>query len=266
MSIPRNTPTHIQECPILQYASGHTQARALNIMGARFTGLIGFHSEIGCDAELDAVMTEAKVGQIEIRHSREGGSPAVVRHWWIGEKIDVFPITAGPVATTIGGCLVGGHAQRTAEAGIGLSWPTGGKSRMAVRGLLTLPNGTFVLVQLAVRSTMTGHLLTALLDHERVCVAADGLIDREKHADPVAYHELALALQASKEEVSAGKEETAQIVPLISGHPKEITAKYIRSIWRSSTLQKAAVAAWPAILAWAAGYRSGETNGDSHID
>jgi hypothetical protein len=31
-------------------------------------------------------------------------------------------------------------------------------------------------------------------------------------------------------------------------------------------VHEAAIAAWAGIVAWAAGYRSGETNGDSHME
>jgi hypothetical protein len=213
------------------------------------------------DAALDAALKAAGVAQITIRHQRAGAPPAIVPHWSFGESIRIYPITAGPPATTIGGCL---RTSATAEAGIGLSWPAGEKSRMAVRALIMVGDAP-TLVQLSVRSTMTDHLLAALLDHYRVCEAADKLIKRDQHPEMVAFHELALPLTAGNE-IPAGRGETSQITPLRSDHPAAIEKAYISSCWRKNVVADAALAAWPGIVAWALGYRTGETNGDSHLD
>jgi hypothetical protein len=268
MSIPRNTPQTVQDVPILQWASGHTQARSTP--SARFAPFVGFHSEQGKpapgrgpgDSELDAACAAAGVESIEIRHPRPGGFE-VKPHWSFGEAIRFHPVTAGPPATTISGCLR--LADQTAAAGIGLLWQPGEKSRLAVRGLL-LVDGVPFLVQLSVRSTMTGFLLAALLDHYRVCDTADSIIDRGKHPEMVALHELALPLVAGPEQAAGKGETTAQITPLISGHPAELDRAYVSSCWRSKAIHEAALASWPGLVVWAAGYRSGETNGDSHLD
>jgi len=259
MTIARNTPQTIQDCPILQYASGHTEALLPGL--SRFQGFVGFHTEAGKDAALDAALKAAGVQQITIRHPRAGAAPAIVPHWSFGEAIRFYPITGGPPATTISACLRSGA---TAEAGIGLSWPAGEKSRLAVRGLIMVGDAP-VLVQLSVRSTMTDHLLAALLDHYRVCAAADALIKREQHPEIVAFHELALPLSAGAE-IPAGRGETAQIAPLRSDHPADVSKAYISSCWRKNAVQDAALAAWPGIVAWSLGYKSGETNGDSSLE
>lgn len=259
MTIARNTPQSIQDCPILQYASGHTEARMEGL--GRFQGLVGFHLEANKDSALDAALSAAGVAQITIRHPRAGGQPVIVPHWSFGESLRLYPITAGPPATTISGCLRSGA---TAEAGIGLSWQAGERSRMAVRALIMAADSP-ILIQLSVKSTMTDHLLAALLDHYRVCASADALIKRDQHPELVAFHELALPLIAGKE-IPAGRGETAQIAPLRSDHPAEISKAYITSCWRKNAVQDAALAAWPGIVAWAMGYRSGETNGDSHLE
>lgn len=252
--IGRNVPQTVQDCPILQYANGLTKAK-LPGMG-RFQGLTGFHAEQGKDADLDAACAAANVAPITIRHMAGNES----QQWYFGESLRFYPITSGPPATTISACL---KTPATADAGIGLAWPAGERSRMAVRGLILLDQAP-VLLQLSVRSTMTGYLLAALLDHFRVCVLADNLIKREQHPDPVAFHELALPLTAGAE-VSAGKGETAQIAPLQSDHPSDVQKAYITSCWRKNAVHEAALAAWPGIVAWAAGYGVGETNGDSHL-
>ena len=73
------------------------------------------------------------------------------------------------------------------------------------------------LVQLSCRSRMTDVLLGALLDHGRVCEAADSLVDRTKHPEVVTYHEIALPLGPAEEE-EWGKGDTATVVPFRSTH------------------------------------------------
>jgi hypothetical protein len=258
--IPRNTPQTVQDVPVLQWASGHTQARSTP--SARFAPFVGFHAERGKDVDLDSALSALGIESIEIRHPRPGGSE-IKAHWPLGEQLYFHPITAGPPATTISGCLR--LADQTAAAGIGLLWRDGEKSRLAVRGLVTIGEAS-ILMQLSVRSTMTGFLLAALLDHYRVCDTADSIIDRAKHPEMVMFHELTLLLRSGTEQ-SAGKgETTAQITPLVSLHLAELERGYIMSLWRKAQVHEAALAAWPGIVAWAAGYRSGETNGDSHLE
>src|SRR5262245_35759754 len=121
--IPRNTPQTVQDVPILQWASGRTEARP--ITGGRFAGFVGFHSEAGKDADLDAACSVAGVAQMHLRHPRPSGTPAIVTHWAFGEQLRFHPITAGPPATTISGCLR--LSEQTAAAGLGLAWPAGEK-------------------------------------------------------------------------------------------------------------------------------------------
>lgn len=256
----RNTPQTIQDVPILQWANGRSEARPIG--AGRFAGFVGFHVEIGKDESFDRACHAAGVARCEIRHQRPGGTE-IKPHWSLGEQIVLYPITAGPVATTIAGCVQ--QAAATAAAGIGLAWPSGEKSRMALRCLIGVGD-TWQLVQLSARSTATDRLLAALLDHYRACAAADSLIDRARHPEPVQFHELALPLIAGAEQTAGKGEDTAQVVPFVSAHPRDLDRAYISSCWRKSAIHEAALAAWPGIVAWAAGYRSGETNGDSHIE
>jgi len=260
--IPRNAPQTVADVPILQWASGRTEARpASGSRFAGFAGFVGFHSEAGKDEALDTACQQGGVARIEIRHPRPSGHQ-IVTHWAFGEQIRFHPITAGPPATTISGCLR--LTEATAAAGLGLAWPTGDKSRLAVRGLI-LVSDTPVLLQLSVKSTMTDYLLSALIDHIRVCETADGLIKREQHPEIVALHELALPFKAGDER-SVGKGETTLITPLVSAHPAEPDKAHITNCWRSKATHEAALHAWEGVQAWAAGYGSGETNGDSHLD
>jgi hypothetical protein len=225
-------------------------ARA-TIGSGRFTPLVGFHIEVGKDEETDALLGAAKVAQIEIKHQRQGGAE-IVRHWFVGERVRLFPITSGPVAPTVAGSLAGRSAAATAAAGIGLRWGQGERSKMAVRGYLDI-DGDKPLVQLSVRSRMTDVLLACLLDHGRVCEVADGLIDRLRHPAVVTYHEIALPLGPAEEQ-EWGKGDTATVVPFKSLHPAEIGADYLRTVWRLDGVHAAAERAWEAVQLWAAEY------------
>jgi hypothetical protein len=129
------------------------------------------------------------------------------------------------------------------------------RSHLALRGFLAGvvdADARPLLVQLGVKSRMTDRLMAALLDHVRVCEAADTLIDRAKHPEVVALHEVLLPLGPG-EEAEFGKADTATVVPIESKHPEEITASYLRGsgVWRSEAIHQAAVAAWDGIQEWA---------------
>lgn len=261
MPIGRNTPAPaIPEAVTLQWANGKSMARPVeNDAGVgRFAGFVGFHIEVGKDAELDALLTAAKHAQVEIRHPRQGAAPDIVRHWALGETIFFLPITAGPPAPTIGGCLSNGFAKKTADAGVGLRWGANERSKLAVRGfVLSLWTAGYKRpVQLAVRSRMTDRLLAALLDHVRVAIAADNLVDRAKHPAVVSPAELWLPLGAG-EEAEFGKGDTATVTPLVSLHEAEITSEYLRSRWRTNEQYDATEAAWRGVQQWAADYAVG---------
>ncbi|WP_298819475.1 hypothetical protein [Chloroflexus sp.] len=249
--IGRNRVHVITEAITLQYANGKSVARLVG--GKRFSPYIGFHIEIGRDDELDARLKAAQIAQIEIKHQRQGGAE-VIRHWALGETIRFYPVTSGPVATTVASSL-GRNAAATAAAGIGLRWGSNDRSRMAVRGYLDLlvQLDLVRLVQLSVRSRMSDVLLTALLDHGRVCEQADHLIDRAQHPDLVTFHELALPLGPGEEE-EWGKGETTTVVPFKSLHPAEIDRDYVQQHWRPDSVHRAALRDWDGIQAWANSY------------
>jgi hypothetical protein len=251
--IGRNRVQAVSEAATLQYANGKSVARA-TLGSGRFAPYVGFHVEVGKDVELDEAMRAAKVAQIEIKHQRQGGAE-IVRHWGLGETIRFYPVTSGPVAPTVAGSLSGRNARLTAEAGIGIRWGQGERSKVALRGYLdTLVRVGYVrLLQLSVRSRMTDVLLGALLDHMRVCEAADSLVDRTRHSEVVTFHEVALPLGPGEEQ-EWGKGDTATVVPFKSVHPAEVDAEYLRGLWRPDTVHAAAYRDWESIQLWAQEY------------
>jgi hypothetical protein len=258
MSIGRNKVNTIPAAATIQWANGKTQYRAATGNG-RFGALVGFHVEAGKDADFDALMGELSTPRIEIKHMRQGAQPVIVPHWFLGEELRFFPISSGPVAPTVAGSLAGPNARETSEAGIGLRWGNGERSKLAIRGYIEL-TGPEALVQLSVRSRMTDELLKALVDHVRVCEAADQLIDRTRHPDVVSLHEIALPLGPG-EEREFGRGDTATVTPLASQHSQEIDANYLRGVWRPDAVHTAALRAWDGVVAWARDYAAGRTEG-----
>ncbi|MEI6775916.1 MAG: hypothetical protein WCK70_03350 [Chloroflexales bacterium] len=251
--IGRNTVQAVQEAATLQYANGKSVARQ-TLGSGRFTPLVGFHLEVGKAADVDEAMRAASVAQIEIKHQRQGGAE-IVRHWFLGESVRLYPVTSGPVAPTVAGSLSGRNAERTSEAGIGMRWGTNERSKMAIRGYLDVlvQAGSLQLIQLSVRSRMTDILLGTLIDHGRVCEAADNLIDRSRHPEVVTYHEVALPLGPADEQ-EWGKGDTATVVPFKSLHPAAIDAAYLRGVWRPDSVQATAFRDWERIQLWAQEY------------
>lgn len=249
MSIGRNTVRAVAEASTLQWSNGKTQARPAGV--GRFGPHVGFHIEVGRDEELDRALHSLGTRVIEIKHQRSGGAE-VVKHWDMGETVRLHVITSGPVASTAAQSVA--QARDTAEAGIGLRWAQGERSRLAVRGYLDILGPEF-LIQFAVRSRMTDELLKALVEHGRVCEAADSLVDRGCHPELVTFHEIALPLGPG-EETEWGKGDTATVVPFVSLHPAEIDAEYLRGVWRHDSVHAAALRAWEGVQHWAREYRT----------
>ena len=251
--IGRNQPRpNVPDAVILQWANGMTVARDAG-SNARFTSFIGFYLEFGKDPALDDLLTAARTPQVEIKHRRREGHE-IVRHWSLGETLDLLPITSGPVASTVAASLANGAAAETAAAGIGVRWGRGEgeRSKLAIRGFVQSlwATGYRRSVQLSTRSRMTDHLLAALLDHSRAAVAADAAVDRTRHPDPVSPAELWLPL-GSGAETEFGSHTTATVTPLVSRHPEDLTIEYIRSCWRPADVWESTTAAWAGVQAWA---------------
>lgn len=254
--IGRNVPLpEIPDAVTLQWANGKTIARPAGSK-ARFAAHIGFHIEVGKDAALDELLTGAGYLRIEIKHQRPGGAE-VVEHWDLGASIFFLPITSGPVASSVTASLSNGNAKATADAGIGLRWGRGAgeRSKMAVRGFVKglWDAGYRRPVQLAARSRMTDVLLDVLLDHTRAAERVDNLVDRTRHPALVSPAELWLPLTPGNE-TEFGTGDTATVTPFASGHPAELDAEYLRTIWAGPAVFKAAGDVWGLTKAWALDY------------
>lgn len=244
----------VSDAPIIQWNNGRMEVRLNPGQGRFLNNAPGFFSEVGKDQLFDEFCATAELSQIEIRHPRSTGAPAVVLHWDLGEKLRFYPLTSGPVAPTVAASLSARNHAATIEAGIGIRWGrgTGERSRLALRGYLQVTDRLIFHdpVQISVKSKMTDELLAALVDHVRVCEVADTLIDRNKHPDMVQCFELAMLLGPGAEQVW-GSDVTTMVFPLASEHPATVDRAYIKTLWRYEAMVVRALEDWPAVQEWA---------------
>jgi len=241
------------DAPVLQYANLKTVHRT-TIGNGRFTPLVGFHIEVGKNEEVDRAFHDLKVQVIEIKHQRPGGSE-IIRHWFLGERIAIYPVTSGPVAKTMTACMSGKNRQLMIEAGLGVRWPKGEKSSLSMRVYLKKLTdvGVYVLFLMSVRSKMTDVLLGILDQHATICEA----LDTEEYK--LLFPDFALPLGAGDEE-DWGKGETTTVVPFKCLHPEpgKLTEKYIDAGWRSDQVAAEVVEHWPEVVTWAEIYSTVE--------
>lgn len=253
---PRNTPRADTRLPLVQYANGLVKSDQAG--GRIVPGLTGFHIEIGkYGDDFDRAMHEAGTQRIKISHL--GGS-APVQHWYLGDTLAFWPLTAGPVSKTIPGCMKGRAYDDTCNAGIGLIWPKfdarggQGKSKLALQGYIKAGSMLHRVI-ISVHSTMTDKLLAALVQHYEVLKLADGLLPNRAD-DPVAFYELALMLRVEDNAKAAGKGSlTTEIYNMACAHPTAPDVEYLRSIWRPKNIVDMAAAHWDECVDWAWQFR-----------
>jgi hypothetical protein len=247
------------DAPLVQWANGRVEARHA-AANQRFLPLVGWHIESGKYPEIDAFGHASGWTQLDIRHQRPGGTAEIVAHWFLGEVVWFYPLTEGPVTTTVAAACSPFHRAATIAAGIGVCWTGGsdGRSRLALRGYLAVPRAEAGvdllpdLVQITVRSHMSDALLRALIDHVRVCEFADTLIDRARHPEPVLLWEVALPLGPGPEAVW-GKTATTTVIPIVSQHPPgEVDLAHLRRMWRPHEVAARAARDWTQVPVWAA--------------
>ena len=217
----RNKLITVSDALPLQWANGKAEIRRTPGQGRFVTGEVGWYAEAGKSAEFDGWATKHGLPTMEIRHPRPTGPAEVVTHWNLGERVGFIPISSGPVAESVPASLKGQAIRQTAQAGLGLRWPEGEKSKLAVRGYLVLDVGQRRQVfahamQLTARSTMTDVLMTALVAHTHVCQRAD--IFWKRTEDTVGCFELLLPLGVGPE-VERGKGEKTTITLFACLHP-----------------------------------------------
>jgi hypothetical protein len=145
------------------------------------------------------------------------------------------------------------------------------KSSLAVRGyVFQLVRNRYVFpVQVSMRSRMTDRFLDALHDHLAVCEDADNLVRRAdllsaeldeatlaqwRQQGPLrtfAFYDLLLPLCAGPQTPFKGQGGTSRVRPVLSAHPQDLTADYIRRIWRPSTVLEAIKRDWQTTVIWA---------------
>lgn len=221
----RNTPQTViaADRTPLQWANGRTERLLDN---GRYGSLVGFHVEVGLNRAFDAMAAAATLPKITIRHTRPSGPPSLVVHWSLGEAVRIYPLTYGPLATTITGATE--IADRMAEdAGIVAYWGYGGSYLGFIALIETAAGVCCDPMLVSAKSRQTPHLHDALLAHLEMCKAADAVAGVEV---PCAWIGLPLA---AGNEFPAGGEQTTNIIPVRADYtaaPAEIDAAYLSRI------------------------------------
>lgn len=247
---------------LVQYANGLVRAKRSG--SNRTEMLVGFYSQLNKDEDFDRAAHAAGLERVTIKHMGQNGTSGTeTHHWFLGETLRWYPLTSGPVVTSVRAIL-----QRSADmaaAGIGYRWSDQERrSRMSVAGFLAplLEVGFQEPVRLSVKGLMTQALLDALLSHHTVLLRADEIKQRE-----VGYYELALPLVPGQETSFGSNGASTTVVPLVSGHPAEdqITREYLRGIYRPEALLPLVDKHWDAVVGAAVAYSAsdGYDNGNS---
>jgi len=270
-TLPTRTQAVEVKVPIVQYASGKSEARK---QGEKdFASHVGFYSECGVDDVFDEAMQNAGFLRIDISHPREKGEHEIKRHWDLGTKLGMWPICAGPIAGTASESTLPPYAARTAQAGIKVRWRNN-KSSLAVRGYVfqLVRNGYVFPIQVSMRSRMTDCFLDALHDHLVVCEDADDLVQRAEllaaeldeatmtqwrqqgSLRTFAFYDLLLPLYAGPQTAFKGQGGTSRVRAVLSAHPQDLTANYICRLWRPPTVLEAIQRDWETTVIWAQTY------------
>jgi hypothetical protein len=241
--------------PAIGWGNGLMRARKSS--KERFSEYVGFFVTAGEDHALDKAMEEAGYSTIEAQHPRQGAEPIIKRHWNLGETLEFLPVTMGTPATATSALLR--MKDKAAQAGIGIRWPQGERALVGIIGYIKplAERGYMQPFKIGARSLMVDYVLKALADHTRVCQFADSIVDRQKHPDPVELHEIVWRLGPG-EQTAFGKESTSLVVPIVSMHPAQPDADYIKANYLTSEdIKRKAEVDFSAIQKWANAFNNG---------
>lgn len=268
MKLGRNTPRTEPMVPRVQYFNGLVSGKQPG--QSRFLpGLTGFAIEIGrYGDEIDRAAHGAGLARVDVSHPREGGKAEICAYWYIGEHITLYPLTTGPSVIPMASLVR--HASEAAEAGLGVRWQRG-RSVLAVRCYHPdlIAAGYDGLLQISVSGIMTDYLLRALAHHVGCCAQADALARTKDPDASVDCYELAWPLRAAVESVAFGREQTAQVVPIVSGHPDPVDLTYLRRVYLRNgesepgrTIRAAIHRDWATTQDWAARFGQSDESDD----
>jgi hypothetical protein len=100
--------------------------------------------------------------------------------------------------------------------------------------------------------------MDALVDHRRVCEAADTF--RDNREEEVTFHELVLPLVLGREVEWTSRNpqkggSSTTVYTFASAHPATITKPYVRGMWRKADIHKQAESLFSGIQLWAQRYQ-----------
>lgn len=252
----RNKVVTSVSAPNLQYFKGSKQIEWRQAEGADDkweTGLLGFAIEAyRYGEELDAACEKAGMAQVVVLHTFNQ-KPTEKTYWWFGEDCELYPISTGPMAPTIGGLLK--RHEETIQSGIAVRWPA--EQRVVINGTeevrkgmssiyvrcyerLLLDHGYAKPVQVGIRGPLSVSFLNAFLDHVRVCEIADEMKRKKSGNDDdyVALIELSWKLSHTEKPEAVGKQQTSRVFPFRSLHPDVPDRQYLGGIYIKNGLRK----------------------------
>lgn len=232
---PAHRPQPVVCTPPLQWATGlQTKERTL---------YAGWLIEAGKDADLDDALSRTGFKPVVIKH----GSGNLVTHW-------ALPSVALFVACT----GIQSMAEMRDEAtryGVAFGWRTledGRRQsvlrvRVYVQELLAV--GYTEPLTLTLKSTLTGDLIGALIQHYEVLDAVNPIrASMQKPPIDVPYYAVAIALQAGQEVARGSGGQTKEIAPMVC--VSEPSKAYILSHWCRKPWAMAIEASLDGIVAW----------------
>jgi hypothetical protein len=243
-ALPTASAPPVADLAKLRFSSGYEQGR--RDAKAGFKRFVGWTTEVGKHPEIDAVFEGAGVSTIEIKHPS-----SVEIAWLLGQSIDIFPLCGTPPRGSMLG-LNAAAVQLMGAAGLGAYWAKTEDGRPTSRIMLhcypwiLVENGLYQRCQLSAKGLQCDKLLSALGDHARAVMAARKILGE----DNLSLLHLRLPLGCGEEFQAGRGEKSSPMTPLISRHPRQLTAEYVHENLAPPALIEVGSEEWPSTQDW----------------
>jgi hypothetical protein len=223
------------------------------------------------DAGVDPAFDDA-AAQVGWQRAHKANMQATLTEVWLVPSptaifiaINGLPeIPAGEVAERMVLPMAGAW-QQVAKLGIKARWPEGGRSRLAVQGILAdlVPVGYTTPIPFTVSSNYTKDLATVLYAHNAALDAAEAAAAAAGRSRTFEFWDVAIVMEPGEPEMRGGGVEKAEAVPPVSvplpfrdGEPDldALRARVRQSYekpFQKDAIAAAVTAHWGSIVAWA---------------
>ncbi|MBA3947219.1 MAG: hypothetical protein H0X37_22000 [Herpetosiphonaceae bacterium] len=212
----------------------------------------GLFLDTGLDAALDDAAEAAGWQRGDLPHM-EGTR----EHWLVPTPTPLFVLIDGVPFTKMAALV----RNDVSYAGIGVRWPQGQKSALAVQVLHPdlLAQSYTTPLSLTVSGTSTDDLLQALLTHDAVLTVCEAAAAARGNPRVFEFWEIALMLKAG-DKVARGSAQTSMISPIICAHPTKPSVDYLRTLLAPKVVGDVVTAQSAAIRSWATEFARPEFN------